>query len=64
MAVDEAHVFPGFLKPVLTKLFFSYNIFHPLGELSTIFTKFEIVILKLLQFGSLKHKKNLASKGC
>ena len=31
--------------------FFPHRVFYPLGQLSAIFTKFEIVIFKLFQFG-------------
>ena len=30
---------------------FSHGVFYPLGELSAIFIKFEIVVCKLFQFG-------------
>ena len=34
---------------------FSHSVFYPFGELSAIFIKFEIVVCKLFQFGSIKN---------
>ena len=36
---------------VTSNFSFSHSVFFPLGELSTIFIKFDIVVGKLLQFG-------------
>ena len=36
---------------IMSNFSFSNNVFYPLGELSAIFIKFEIVVCKLLQFG-------------
>ena len=39
-------------KLLITSNFsFSLSVFHPFGELSSIFIKFEIVVCKLFQFG-------------
>ena len=37
---------------IMSNFSFSHNVFCPFGELSTIFIKFEIVVWKLFQFGS------------
>ena len=43
------------LKTLVTSNFsFSHSVSYPFGELSAIFIKFEIVVCKLFQFGSLK----------
>ena len=39
---------------VMSNFSFFHRVFYPFGELSAIFIKFEIVICKLSQFGSLK----------
>ena len=36
---------------VTSNFFFSRSVFYPFGELSAIFTKLEIVVCKLFQFG-------------
>ena len=36
---------------VTSNFSFSYSVFFPLGQLSAIFVKFEIVVCKLFQFG-------------
>ena len=36
---------------VTSNFFFSHSVFYPSRELSAIFTKFEIVVCKLFQFG-------------
>ena len=44
---------PGFYVSAVTSNFsFSHSVFYLLGELSAIFTKFEIVVYKLFRFGS------------
>ena len=55
-------------KLLVTSIFsFSHSVFYSFGEYSTTFIKFEIVVCKRLQFGSLKFvvklKKTLLEKG-
>ena len=37
--------------PITSNFSFSHSVFYPVGELSTIFIKYEIVVCKLFQFG-------------
>ena len=39
---------------VTSNFSFSHSVLNPFGELSTIFTKFEIIICKLFQFGRIQ----------
>ena len=40
---------------VTSNSFFSHSVFYLFGELSAIFNKFEIVVCKLFQFGTVKN---------